>query len=167
MVDSAETHVQRLFTPLKPGLVFVKRMEFMEDEFEPDEDLDNLTPEMLRRARKQAIKCLSIVEADMKEQLNYDALRYIAENGEQPGWNAVDAEEMKTNLAVFCDTNITRWDDIHFPVYKETSAHALDDAGLEYVKSFVGSALAALPYHITDGPEEIYYDSDVTEKADE
>ena len=169
MEDSAEfqAHVQRLFTPLKPGLAYVRTEEFATDDFEPDEDLRGLTHDMLLRARKEAIECLSIVETDIMEQLNHDAHRYIREAGEQPGWGAANEEEMRVNLAEFCNTNIIRWDDIHFPEYKEQSPGVLDDAGFEYVKSFVGSALAALPYHTTEGEEEIYYDSDETEKADE
>ena len=157
-----KAHVQRLFTPLKPGLAFVRTAEFLMNDFEPGEDLDDISPEMLELARKEAVKCIDIMEEDMLEQIEYDARRFVEDGGMNPGWNAANVDEMEMNLAGFCDSNISIWDDIRFPEYKENTAHGLDDAGLKYVESFVGSALAAIPYHIEDGDDEIYYDSDVT-----
>ena len=161
-------HVERLFTPLKPGLAFARTAEFMMNDFEPEQDLDDISKEMLELARKEAVKCIDIMEEDMLEQIYDDARRYIEEGCEMdPGWNASNVEQMEMNLVGFCDSNISIWDDNQFPRYKANAAHGLDDAGLKYVESFVGSALAAIPYHIEDGDEEVYYDSDVTTAGDQ
>ena len=62
-------HVERLFTPLKPGLAFARTAEFMND-FEPEQDLDDISKEMLELARKEAVKCIDIMEEDMKRKLD-------------------------------------------------------------------------------------------------
>ena len=157
-------HVQRLFIPLKPGLARVRTMEFVVEYFEPMEWLDDLSPEMLQSARNEAVKCIDIVERDMMDQIEYDAFRYIKE-GEQPAWNAGNENALEANISGFCDTNIGRWEDIHFPEYRQRFPGVLNDAGFEYVKSFVGTALAAISNYIADAEEEIYYDSDSTQKA--
>jgi hypothetical protein len=175
MENSAEfdAHVQRLLAPLKPGLEYVQTAAFVEDEFEPDEEdlVGSLTAEMLPRARAAAIECVGIVEGVLMDQIRNDATRFLEGNGDSPGWNAPDADAMQVNLEAFCGYNIHAWDTIHFPQYKEDAEEKspgfLDASSFEYVKSFVGSALAALPYHITEGDEEIYYDSDETAKAEE
>ena len=164
MEDTPEfkAHVQRLFTPLKPGLAYVRTMEFVTEDFETMHDASDLSPEMLDRTRKQAIEGVSIMEAEILEQLHEDARQYIEEGGGAPGWNAVNVDEMQMNLAGFCDSNMGIWERVHFPQYKERNPGQLDEEGLAYVDSFMGSALAALPYHTEDGDESVYYDSDVT-----
>ena len=126
---------------------------------------------MLQSARNEVVKCIDIVERDMTDQIEYDAFRYI-EEGEQPAWipwNAGNENALEANISGFCDMNIGRWDssweDIHFPEYRQRFPDVLNDAGFEYVKSFVGTALAAISNYIADAEAEIYYDSDSTQKA--
>ena len=155
-------HIKRVFTPIKPGLQYVRTEDFR-DYFEEMEDLDDLSPEMHERAYEEAVKCVDIVQESIMEQLQYDARRFIEEGGEDPGWRSANAGTMKTTLAAFCDLNIGMWEDEFFPQYKEANPEVLDEAGFEYVKSFIGSALAVIPNHIEDGDESIYYDSDATD----
>ena len=161
-----EEHVRRMSTPLKPGLVYARCAEFVA-EFEDMADLDDLSPEMLALARDEAVKCVDIIEASFMEQHQHDALRFIEEDGNQPGWDAPNVDAMRANLAAFCDINIGTWEDELFPRYQEAHPGALDEAGFEYVKAFISSALAAIPYHIEDGDESVYYDSDKTVEHDD
>ena len=160
-------HVERLLTPLKPGLEYVRTIEFIEDDFEAMECLDDLSPLMLERARREAVRCVDIVERDMMDQIYDDAVRYMEENGAEPGWNAANLAALQTNLAGFCDINMERWERVHFPAYKNAYKGLLDEAGFEYVRSFIGSALAAIPYHVDDFEDSIYYDSDSTQRAND
>ena len=100
-------------------------------------DTSDLLPEMLDRARKQAIECVSIMEAEMLEQIEGDAIRFIEEGGVEPGWNAANVDEMQMNLAGFCDANIGIWERVHFLPYKERNPGQLDEKGIAYVDSFI------------------------------
>jgi hypothetical protein len=121
-------HIKRVFTPIKPGLQYVRTEDFR-DYFEEMEDLDDLSPEMHERAYEEAVKCVDIVQESIMEQLQYDARRFIEEGGEDPGWRSANAGTMKTTLAAFCDLNIGMWEDEFFPQYKEANPEVLDEAG--------------------------------------
>lgn len=156
-----QEHFQRCFTPFKPGFAHVRSEDFVINHFEPyEEDMTaRLTPEMLQLCRAEAVKCIDIMEKEFEEQLKRDSFRFLKE-GTMPAWNARNMDELTVNLAAFCDMNIDVWEEVHFPVYKETCT-VLDEAGLDYVRVFVGAALARMPYCIED-ETEIYYDSDDT-----
>ncbi len=171
-------HVARMFTPLKPGLAYVRTMEYATDDFEEDfaepDFMDVLTasPALLHRARLDAIRCVDHLEAEFIEQLESDAIEYM--KNPDPinyAWNATNPEDMQTVLCEFCDVNVRIWEEDHHPTYHASIASdpTLTDtereALSEYVKSFVGSACVAIPYHLMEGDEEIYYDSADTEEA--
>jgi hypothetical protein len=160
--DEFKAHVKRLLNPLKPGLKYVRTEDFIRDfEDDPDET-SNLTPQMLSLARVEAVKCIDLVEKEIEQCIYADARRYLKER-DIPGWSAKSLDEMQTVLSAFCDTVIGEWDDTLFPEYKRTNMYALNEHGFGYVKSFVGSALAAMPYHIEDEDNlSVYYDSDET-----
>ena len=162
-----QAHVERLFAPLRPGLAYVRTMEFVTEDFEEIEDTSDLSPSMLERARAQGILCVDIVEEEILIQIRLDAHRFMEQNGVQPGWNAANADELEMNLEGFCDSNSGIWNSTHFPEYKARNPGDLDEAGLAYVRSFVGSALIALPSHLEGGDESIYYDSDETVQGEE
>ena len=177
-------HVARLLAPLKPGLAYVRTLGYAVNDFEhnygdPDfMDVLNASPAtLLQRARTDAIRCVDYLEREFVEQIESDAIAYMKQpdkyGGQNFTWNATNPEDLATNLSCFCDINIGIWEDLHFPTYRQsidsdpTLAPAEREAVAEYVRSFVGSASATVPYHLEEGSEEIYYDSDDTEKADD
>ena len=180
LCQTAQFHayVERMFAPLRPGLAYVRTEDYIINDFEEDmvepEVFDPLDDRLLLRARTDAIKCVDSMEELMMEDVRYDALCYMKDpnmlDGKDLSWNATNPESLRTNLCGFADAHIGIWEELQFPVYCETlatdpsfteSERALISA---YVKSFAGSAHAAIPYHIQDGEEEIYYDSATTEE---
>ena len=171
-------HVARLFTPLKPGLAYVRTMEFAVNYFErhfvrPD-IMDALVtaPLLLHRARLDGIRCVDYLETEIVDLIELDAIDFLQNpNPTHYAWNASDAEELRENLSSFCDGNIEIWEENHYPSYHVSVANdpTLTDAECgalsAYVKSFVGCASATLPYHLEEGSEELYYDSADTEEA--
>ena len=155
-----QAQFERLFNPLKPGFAYVRTEEFVK-EFEERHDTTELTPEMLQRARMEAVACVQIVEDEICLQIEGDADRFMQE-GTEPGWNASNVEEMQMNLTGFCNSNVGVWERAHFPEYKERNPRQLDEHGLEYVDSFIGWAITELPSHIMDGDDSIYFDSEET-----
>jgi hypothetical protein len=133
-------------------------------------------PSLLTRARADALRTIDTLEAEIIDQIEHNAIEFMKDttifDGKNFAWGATDAEDMETVLASFCDTNIKIWEDIYLPVYKTSlqSDETLTDSerGIisAYVVSFLGSAAARLPYCHEDGDEEIYYDSESTERGE-
>lgn len=177
-------HVARLFAPLKPGLAYVRTMEYAVNDFEcnhVDPDITDTLAQafLLGRARLDAIRCVDFLEMEIIDLIELDATEYArSPNPMNYAWNAKNAEELRINLCGFCDGLIDIWEEHHHPAYHAAVMIASTDPNTttplplygrealsEYVKSFVGCASAALPYHLEEGEEEIYYDSDDTEEA--
>ena len=179
-----QEHVTRMFTPLKPGLAYVRTMEYAIEEFEGEmvefeviSPFRTESPALLMRARNDAILSIDTLEDEIIDQIESNAIRFMNDptmfNGQNFAWGATDADDMNTVLACFCDTNIKIWQEIYEPLY---TASLQNDATLSdperriigaYVRSFLGSATAKLPYCHEDGDEEIYYDSESTERDEE
>lgn len=169
-------HVQRMFTPLKPGLAYVRTAWYAANDFEEDfaepDFMDVLTPALLERARSDGVMCIGWMEKEMRDTIETCALAYMRDpniyGGQNFAWNAHDPEDMREALCTFCDQNISNWEEEHMHNYiasiagDETLSEAERTALGQYVESFVGSALAAIPYHLQEGDEEIYYDTDDT-----
>ncbi len=175
---SFQEHVARLLTPLKPGLEYVRTMGYAVNDFErnyadPDFlDILTLSPALLHRARLDAIRNVDFLELEIMDLIELDAIAYMKNpDPVNYAWNAKDPEELRVNLCGFCDCNIGIWEENHHPTYHASLASdptltEIERKALsEYVKSFVGCASAALPYHLEEGDEEIYYDSADTEEA--
>lgn len=168
-------HFERMFIPLKPGLRHVRSEAFVREEFElnsPEvmELFRSLRPEVLHRARSDAKSALDQAEESMRLQLEHSAAQFMRDpnifGGQNCAWNARNADEMQENLSGFCDMNIRIWEENYLESYtafvnsefKDHEAFAL----VEYVKRSVSFALASVPYHLEEGEEEIYYDSEST-----
>lgn len=164
-------NMDRLMTPLRPGLDAVNRMDFITGRFEPELalDLSSLTDDLKQRIRADALVNLLKYWELVQETVEESLAMYTEQHGSGRNftWGATNEEDLITTLAQFTDGVVRVWVDYYaFPyVYRLFDEGNLSITQVEtmrrYVQEFVQYAAADIPYYVHRAVN-VYYDAPVT-----
>lgn len=168
--DFAE-NMDRLMTPLRPGLDAVNRMDYVTGRFEPELalDLSSLTKDLQQRIRADALinllKFWTLIQETVEESLAV----YTEQHGSGRNftWGATNQDDLITTLSQFTDGVVRAWVDYcAFPyVYRLFDDDNLSITQIEtmrrYVQEFVEYAAEDIPYYV-DRAANVYYDPPIT-----